>query len=178
MGYLIFCYNLNYPFGLNHAFLFGSNINFCSTVRLPTIDFLRTLQTFFVQNRIDNLTYTYICLSLTSPFLLQALHVPSRRGWKSQHCVWLCCLLFLAYPVSKFILFYVKQKPLKCSLHSHSLSCIIVTFSFFSHHFCCCLILSFQSTSLVMSHYYLFQRTAPKVLFIQLPPISVDRESI
>lgn len=42
---------------------------------------------------------------------------------------------FPSYPVSKFISFCVKQKPLKCSLHSQSLSCIIVTFFFFFSSF-------------------------------------------
>ena len=52
-----------------------------------------------------------------------------------------------------WVIVSLKQKLLKCSLHSHFLFCIIAAFStglLFSNHFCCCLILSFQTISLVL----------------------------
>lgn len=76
---------------------------------------------------------------------------------------------FPAYPVDKFRIFCLKQKLLKCSLHSHPLPCIIVAFSWLVSFF----LIIFAAASFYLSkayitgylsHYYLFERTVPKVL--------------
>ena len=65
-----------------------------------------------------------------------------------------------------------KQNLLNCSLHSHSCSCIIAAFSHpvacFSNHFCCSLILYFQSSGF-MSCYYCFWRRKWQPIPVFLP---------
>lgn len=122
--------------------------------------------------------HTHILASPWLPHSFTGTPCAQPQGWKSQPGLGLCCLLFLhTQSVSSYHSVLNKSPWNTLFIPSHS-PVLLLHSSFFSHHFCCCLILSFQSTSLVMSHYYLFQGTAPKVLFIQLPPITVDRESI